>query len=190
MDLKEEILKEHSKRQVIKIGKWIGTNKSRFKELVELCLHDEYVVTQRSVWAISYCADLHPELIIPWLPKLLKKMNEPGVHDAVKRDVLRVLAFHPIPKSVRGALLTICFEELSLPQSPIAVKVHSMTILTKIAKDVPDIIGELRATIEQTLVHAVPAIQVSARRALKELDKLSAGKRDSSPSRSSRSQLK
>ena len=172
MDLREEILYEHSKRQAVKIGIWIGNNKSRFAQLMELFMHDEYRVTQRSAWIISYCADNHPKLILPWLPQMLKKMREPGVHDAVRRNVLRILTRIDIPKSLQGIVMAVCFEELGLPESPIAVKVHSMYVLGSIAKVQPDIKGELKDTIEFMLQHGGAALHACARKVLKGLEKV------------------
>ncbi len=169
MNLREEILKEHSKRQAVKIGKWIGNNSSRFAELMELFLHDEYRVTQRSAWIISYCGDNHPNLLTPWLPAMVKKMQEEGVHDAVKRNVVRVLAGIEIPKKLKGEIMAICFEELGSPESPVAVKVHAMRVLASISKQEPDIVGELKDTIQLVLQHPTGALHACARKVLKGL---------------------
>jgi hypothetical protein len=45
-NLKEEILKEHSKKQTLKIAKWVGNNKKRLDELLNLFLFDQYRVVQ------------------------------------------------------------------------------------------------------------------------------------------------
>ncbi len=97
MDLESEILKEHSKRQMVRIAKWVGNDRKRFKQLMDLFLHGEFRVTQRAAWIISECYELNPQLVIPWLPAMIKKMQEPGVHDAVRRNVVRLLQFVEIP---------------------------------------------------------------------------------------------
>ena len=66
MKLREEILKEHSKRQCEKIVAWVGNDKKRFAELINLMLHDEYRVAQRAAWPVSFCVQEYPSLIIPW----------------------------------------------------------------------------------------------------------------------------
>ncbi|TAK53151.1 MAG: hypothetical protein EPO24_14780 [Bacteroidetes bacterium] len=172
MNLREEILKEHSKRQAVKIGNWIGNNPARFKELMELFLHDEYRVTQRAAWIISYCGDNHPKLIMPWLKEMLKKTQEPGVHNAVRRNVIRVLAGIEIPKPLAGLAMGICFDELSSPKSPIAVKVHAMSVLANLSKHEPDIKGELQATIELLMKTGVPALIARGRKVLKQIAKI------------------
>lgn len=67
MNLKPEILKEHSKRQDLKIAKWIGKDPTRFRRFVDLFLNGETIITQRAVWTVGYCGEKYPELIEPWL---------------------------------------------------------------------------------------------------------------------------
>ena len=172
MNLEAEILKEHSKRQSVKIGKWIGNDRTRFKQLIELFLRGEYRITQRSAWIVSYCGEKHPELITPWLARILEKMQEPGVHVAVKRNVLRILQDIDIPRSLLGIVTKLCFDYLSYTDSPIAVKVFAMTVLANVAKQEPGITRELRATIELMLPYAGPGIRSRGRKVLKQLGRM------------------
>ncbi len=54
MNLESEILEEHSKRNTIRLAKWIGSDKKRFKELMKIFLKGEYRVTQRSAWILMH----------------------------------------------------------------------------------------------------------------------------------------
>jgi len=169
MDLKNEILKEHSKRQVEKIGRWIGNNPTHFKNLMALFLDGEPIITQRSAWIVGYCIEKYPKLAAPWLPAMLKKMEERDVHCAVKRNVARTLQYVAIPRKHLGKVVTICFNELADPSNTIAVRVFSMYVLAKIAKREPGIINELRVTIEQMLPHATAGLRAGSRKVLKQL---------------------
>jgi hypothetical protein len=137
---------------------------------MELFLHGEYVVTQRSAWIVSECYEQHPRLITPWLPAMLKKMQEPGVHDAVKRNGVRILQCIEIPNSLLGIVASLCFDYLNSVDAPIAVKANSMTVLTRIAEREPDLKRELRDSIELMLPYAGPAIQARARMVMKRLN--------------------
>lgn len=170
MDLEAEILREHSKHQTVRIARWIGSDRRRFRKLMELFLHGDYRVTQRSAWIVSECYEQHPRLIIPWLPAMLTKMQEPGVHDAVKRNVVRILQCIEIPKPLLGTVVSLCFDYLNSIDAPIAVKAHSMTVLTRIAEREPDLKRELRDSIELMLPYARPAIHARARMVLKRLE--------------------
>lgn len=171
MDLRNEILKEHSKRQALRIAAWIGPDKKRFKQLMELFLEGEYRVTQRSAWIVGCCADRFPFLIAPWLGKMIKRMQEPGVHVAVKRNVVRILQFVEIPASLLGTVVSLCFNYLASADEAIAVRALSMTVLLNASEKEPDLRKELQSLIEQMLPNAGPAIQARARMVLKQLDK-------------------
>ncbi len=174
MNLQNEILKEHSKPHTLKIARWVGSDKKRFAQLMELFLHGEYRVTQRAAWIVCHCADLHPELIKPWLKRMIEKTKELGVHDAVPRNVLRIVSRTEIPAKLLGTVTTLCFDLLSIPASPIAVKAYAMTILQKVVRREPDLKNELYAVIESAfgrLPHMRPALKVRSREMMKELGK-------------------
>lgn len=171
MDVEAEILREHTKRNAVRIARWVGNDPKRFKQLMELFLHGEYRVTQQSAWIISSCAENHPELIAPWLSAMIEKMQEPGVHDAVKRNGVRILEDVEIPRKLMGNVASICFDYLGSIDAPIAVKAFSMTVLARIAEREPELKREITQVIRQMLPFGGPAIQSRGRRVLKQLEK-------------------
>jgi hypothetical protein len=171
MDLELEILKEHSKRQTVRIARWIGPDKQRFRQLMELLLHGDRIVTQRAAWILSHCYEMHPHLVTPWLPALVKKMQEPGVHDALKRNVVRLLACIDLPKSLQGTLVSLCFDYLNSSDAPVAVRVHAMTVIQRIAEEEPDLKRELQNTIELMMPYVAPALVARGRMVLKRLER-------------------
>ncbi|HEV7701621.1 MAG TPA: hypothetical protein VGO43_15425 [Pyrinomonadaceae bacterium] len=144
MNLRDEILAEHSKRQTAKIVDWVGTDPKRFGELMKLFLGDVYRITQRAGWPLSNCVKLHPELIQPYFSQLLKQLERDDVHVAVRRNVVRLLQFVDIPKRYQGRIFDACYNLLADPAQPVAVRVFSMTVAAKIANDQPELLGELR----------------------------------------------
>jgi hypothetical protein len=170
MNLEVEILKEHSKRQAVRIASWIGTDKKRFKSLMDLFLRGEYRTTQRSAWIVNLCAEAHPALLRPYLRRMIARMQQPGVHDSVKRNVIRILQFIPIPDELMGEVTLVCFEYLASPKEPIAVRVFSMAVLANIAQKEPGLKNELRLTIERQLEHGGMAFCSRARKVMKMID--------------------
>ncbi len=170
MNLESEILKEHSKRQAIRIARWIGNDKVRFRQLMQLFLRGENRVTQRAAWIVNICADSNPSLIRPYLEKVILRMQEPGVHDAVRRNVVRILQFIEIPPKLMGRVATLCFEYLYSPKAPIAVKAFSMTVLANIAKQEPDLKREVRMAIEHQPPDSSTGLCARARHVLKSLE--------------------
>jgi hypothetical protein len=168
MNLQSEILKEHSKQNTLRLARWVGSDKKRFKELMELFLKGDYRVTQRSSWIVRHCEQMHPQLIEPYLNSMLTRMMQPGVHVAVKRNTIGILQEIEIPKKLWGRVATICFDFLE-SNEPIAVRVFSMTVLANIAQHEPDLKKELRLIIEQRMPWEGGAFQSRAKRVLKKL---------------------
>jgi hypothetical protein len=169
VNLENEILREHSKRQVVRIAGWIGNDKRRFRQLMKIFLKGDYLLTQRSAWVISYCGERHPQLVVPWLSVMIGKMQEPGVHIAAKRNVLHILARIDVPPRLQGTVVSLCVRELECADAAIAVRVYAMTILLNVAQTEPDLKQELRALIEQMLPYAGPAVRARASIVLKTL---------------------
>jgi hypothetical protein len=170
MHLESQILKEHSKRNTVRIARWIGADKKRFRQLMNLFLNGEYRVAQRSAWIVSHCADKHPALLSPFLDMMIDRMLEPGVHGAVKRNVVRLLQNREIPKELTGKVATVCFDLLASQQEPIAVRCFSMTVLANISRYEPDIRNELRLTIEHNMPWSTAGFHARGKKILKQLN--------------------
>lgn len=168
MNLEAEILKEHSKKQTLKIVDYIGNDKHRFATLMDLFLEGGYRITQRSAWAVSCCAEKHPELIIPWLEKIIDNLGKP-LHDAVKRNTVRILQDLDIPEKLQGKVADKCFHFLASRKEPVAVKVFSMTVLGNLCIKEPALANELKLLIEEQLPYATPGFLSRARKVLKQL---------------------
>ncbi|MBA3648607.1 MAG: hypothetical protein H0W62_08655 [Chitinophagales bacterium] len=167
MNLRKEI-KEHSKKQVIKIASWINGDKDRFAELMKLFFNDQYRVVQRCAWLVSHVGKKHPELILPFIKRMLEYCKQP-VHNSVKRNVIRVLQNIEIKKKLHGLATTICFDFLVSSMEPVAIKVFSMSVLSNIARDEPGIRNELRMLIEDQMEFAKPAFTSRGKKILKML---------------------
>jgi hypothetical protein len=167
MDLKAALLEEHSKAQCEKIVRYIGNDKQRFDELMRLFFAGEYRVTQRAAWPMSYCVDEHPELIEPYLKKVIELLEKPVVHDAVQRNIVRLLQNVSIPKRYHGRVMNACFNFIASPTTAAAVKAFSLSILENLSKHYPEIRPELKLIIEERWEHETPAFHSRARKILK-----------------------
>ena len=172
MNLKEEILKEHSKAQCTKIVKWVGSSQQRFDELFSLFLNDEYRVVQRAAWPVSYCVDTHPQLISKHWKELMDNLKKPNLHNAVKRNSIRLMQHIELPEKYHGEIMDTCFMYLESPAEPLAVKVFSMAVLGNLAKKYPEIKAELKLLIEDQLPLQTVGFKSRGRKILKMLDEI------------------
>jgi hypothetical protein len=169
MDLRKEILKDHSRSQTNKIVKYIGKDPAKLKKLVEVFLQGPFRITQRAAWPLSISAESHPELILPHLKPIMDHLKKPGIHDAVKRNTMRLLQFIEIPKRFHPQVIDLCFTYLQDLKEPVAVRVFSMTVLSRIIKYHPELGKELKIIIEDNLPYASAAFISRAKKVLKEI---------------------
>ncbi|PUZ23196.1 hypothetical protein DCC81_22635 [Chitinophaga parva] len=169
--LRDRILNAGGKPDMASIATWIGHSAPRFAQLMECFLHDEYRVVQRAAWIISLVADEQPSLLQPHLPAMVARMQEAGLPVAVKRNVVRVLQVLHIPEDLQGAVMEQCFIFLADPQETVAVRAFSMTVLANLAKEYPEIKGEIVMLIEDALEQEpTPGIVSRAKKVLKLLN--------------------
>lgn len=171
MNIRATIEEEHSKKQVLKIANYVGNNKERFDELMQVYLSGDNLITQRGAWAITHCVDANPSLAIPYLCKMVE-MLQPDAHDVIKRNTLRVLTLVVIPESLLGKLTNLCFSYLQSESEAVAVRIFSMTVLLKIVQKEPDLKRELQLVIESIIPHGSAGIRSRGRRTLASLQNL------------------
>jgi hypothetical protein len=170
-NLREQILKEHSKAQCTIIVNWVGASQQRFNELFNLFLNDEYRVVQRAAWPVSNCAIAHPNFITKHWAALIKNLQKPNLHNAVKRNSIRLLQNISIPKKYQGQIMDICFNYVESPTEAVAVKAFSLTVLSNLAQQYPEIIPEIKLLIEEQLERQTAAFKSRAKMFLKEVEK-------------------
>lgn len=171
MDLQKQLLKEYSKAQVTKIVDYVDNDPLRFEALVEVYLKGPYRITQRASWPLSICIEHHPALILPHLKIILDHLEKPGIHDAVKRNTIRLLQFIDIPKRYQGRIAQVCFQYLMDRKEPVAIRAFSMTVLGAISMQNPGLQDELRMIIEAEMPYAKPAFLSRAKKVLKQLNR-------------------
>ena len=169
--LKEALLKEHSRRQATGIAAWIGTDKKRFRELMDLFFLEDYRISQRAAWVMSFVTRAHPELATPYLDRMLHNLSQP-VHDAVKRNTLRILQDIVLPASLCGLAAERCFALLRSSEEPVAIRAFSMTVLLHLCQRFPELAPELQALVEDMVPYGSAAIRSRGQKTLKALKKI------------------
>lgn len=168
MEIQAEILKEHSKANSEKIAAFIADDKGKFDLLMNLFLNGNYRITQRSAQVVNLCSQRNPELILPYLQKILINLYNP-VPEAVVRNTLRILQFVEIPDDLKGIALELGFKFLDSRKAPVAIQVFAMSMIYNIAQKQPALGRELKIIIEDKMPYSSAAFRS---RGTKILDKL------------------
>jgi hypothetical protein len=160
----------HTKELTTRIVNYIGNDKTRFKELMQIFLKGEYRLTQRAAWPLSYSALEHPNLVKPYYGKLIDKLIDPKQHPAIARNILRLFQETEIPEKYRGKLLDACFRFIPGETYPIAIRAFAITVASKICQPYPELKNELAILLRELMeFKQTPALNVRIKRALKEL---------------------
>lgn len=169
MNIKNELLREHSKANCIKIASYIGNNAKRFDTLVDLMLNEEYRIAQRASHTLQFCADLHPELVLPYTSKFVVVLKDKPI-DAVKRCITRAWEKIFIPADFQGLVTQIAFDFLQNPQESIAVRAYCITILFNFTQSFPELQTELRLVLEDIILNETsPALLNRSKKILSQL---------------------
>lgn len=171
MNLREELLKEHSKASCERIVAWVGDDQKRFDELFSIFTLNEYRLVQLSAWPVSYCVQAYPQLIKKHFAKLIKNVQRPGIHGAVKRNTVRLLQHIDIPEKYQGEVMNLCFEFIQSHTEKVAVKAFALTVLENLSKEYPEIIPEVKLIIEEQMPHETAAFKGRALRFIKNTSK-------------------
>ena len=171
MNLRDEILKEHSKPHALKIANYACESKKNFKELMKCFSDDEYRLAQRAAWSVGWAARKKPEMIYPHIRDLVAVLNKKNIHDAVIRNSVRVLQEIEIPEKFHGEIMDACFRFIESPATPVAIKAFSLTTLFNLSKQYPEIISELKLIIEDKYEHETTAFKSRAKRILSQIER-------------------
>lgn len=172
MMLSEYLKRDFSKLDTVMLAKEIGEDQERFDELISIMLSADSLTAPRAAWVASHCSDLHPWLVTKHLKHLIRNLQNP-VHDAVKRNTLRMIRHVRIPDEMMGLTADVSFKFLDSAKEPIAVKVYAMDVLFGIVKKFPEMKEELKTTIKDQLPFGSAGFRNRGAKILKMLDKMS-----------------
>ncbi len=164
MDLITELNRANSRANRDRIARWVGTDTLRLTQLMKVYLRGDTRDAQLAAGVLFCCLEEHPGMLVPWLAKVVARMDEPDIHPAVRRVAVRALMEVDIPDNLKGRVVDSCFRYLADPDQPVAIRVFSMATLARIAENEPDLWHELRQTIETSLPYSSAAFTAHARK--------------------------
>jgi len=172
MNLLEEIADTQTKAQREMIAAWIGKDRGRFKQLMEVVFSDDRDLARKAAWPMSQCLEEHPQLASPYLPEMVRCLGDPKIHQGVRRNIARSFQVIELPEELLAGIFDTCFERLTDPDEAIAVRAYSITILTRICQREPALKDEVILAIERGLPQGTAAYRARAGMALRELKSL------------------
>jgi hypothetical protein len=169
--LRELLMAEMSKRNMLLVAHWIEENPERFDVLLYLISLNEEPVSRRAAWVASISFAGRSELMQPHIEKVIRDL--PGYfHSGVQRCMLKVISEIYVPAKYFGELANICFDWVDNIRMPLAVRALSMQILYTISEKEPELRPELIALFQNLAeLSEDPAILSKSRILLQKLKK-------------------
>ncbi len=170
MNIKAELVREHSKAVKMKIVNYVGADIKRFNQLYELFKAEDYRVSQRAAWSLSYCVQDNPQFLEGRYGELLELLEQPR-HTAIKRNIVRMLQFVEIPEEWQGLYYKRCMQYVASVKEAVAVRCFSMEVLCNMALGTPELEEELVWVLSDFAHAASPALRARSRNLLKKLQR-------------------
>jgi hypothetical protein len=168
MNIRNHLTGQQTKRKSMEVVDYIVSKPSAIEELMECFFDDELRVCQYAAWPVGILGEKHPEIILPYLHKMVSNLENPK-HDAVVRNTIRTLQYIDVPEELEGEVYERCFNYLVSPGFPVAVKVFSMSVLARIAMKIPELKEELIIAIEDYKPLGTAGYQSRAKKVIKML---------------------
>ena len=168
-ELKTLLLEEHSAAQKKRIADSVENHKIGIVCLLFISGSDEKIIPQRAAWVISELCDRNQDLLLPYL-EYMTNIFYTTQNESVLRNFSRTLSLMPFDNKNLGQLLNRAFTLIENQMTPIAVRVHCITIVHRISKIEPDITNELRIVLEGLVEAGSGGEKSRARKLLRKLE--------------------
>jgi 8-oxo-dGTP diphosphatase len=159
-------------------AEWIAdsaiANSEILGKLLDYSFSDDRKLAFRASWTLSKVHDKIPEIVVPYLNRLIESLNNID-NESVQRSFLRIVSLSDlnlVSARNQGILADHCFRMMKSGFSAIAIKAYSMEIIYQLTKIYPELANELSATVNM-LDGEIPAGVLARARII--LKKLAAG---------------
>ncbi len=172
MEIKKQLLFDHSKSNTEEIVFYVADNPERLNELMDIFLGVDPLLKQRAAWVIGDLGRTQPTLLKPFDSALIEHLKLPELHDAVKRNTIRYLSETQLNEELWGEAFDLAYKTLSSKTEKVAIKVFSMVLALNIVKKIPELKDELKFAIEEQMPFGTPGFKNRGAKTLVALEKI------------------
>ena len=149
MDLKNQLLQEHSKINSLAIRNYLIQNPQELDDFMAIFFGDVYRLSQRAAMVVSALFDYQKELMQPYIKDMILKLQEKELHVAVKRNIVRILQEVEVEDDLLSGLFDRCAFYVQSASEAIAVKAFSMKVMVNACIRYPELKQEAFLIIEE-----------------------------------------
>jgi len=170
---KEEILRLRSPQQWAMLIEELESDSKLFEDLIKFAFDPDETLSFRASWIMDKAVEKHPDILSQQHIDIISDQVIGHFNFSVTRACLRLLSREKLTVKNLGRLTNQCFNWLVASSTPIAVKVHAMQLLYRVALLEPDFKNELKLIIEEQLPHGSAGFKSRGKKILKLLEKIS-----------------
>ena len=147
------------------------------KDLLKFAFHDDQLIANRAMWALTHCADIDAGRIKPFHLLLINHLKNKNIHSGVVRSIMRIFQTQPVPKKYESFVLDKCYEFIKNSSEAIAVRAFSISVAYNISMPYPDLLKELSLVLSHLNIEQESAGIINrAKHTLKDITKLNSNK--------------
>ena len=171
MDIRTELLREHSARQTQRLAQYACSHPTCLAQLLQVFWYGDLRERQLAAGVLGVVGERRPRWLVPHLPGLLAAAQpNTGQHPAVRRGIVRALQYMAVPPEWQALAFDTCLTLLNAPKEPVAIRAYALTAAARLAAPYPELVAEVLAAAEKALIHTTSAALRA--RAARELPKL------------------
>ena len=169
MDLVQQLLLEHTKKNTIAIVKYIDNDLGKYSELWKITSEGDPPLPQRAGWVFYTHIDDFPLLFRSIRKKAIEHLSN-DIHQAVQRAICKMLYVSELDGDP-GIIVTKCFDLLNDPKITVAVKMYSIRILYRIGKMEPELFPELELSLQANIEYGTAGLKNISKKILTKIKK-------------------
>jgi hypothetical protein len=171
MKVREQLLQENSRANADRVLAMIDDDLELVVELMGCFLSDEVVVAQRASQVFGDLGRRAPDLLLPWLNKIVDAIEEP-IHQAIRRNGVRFFSEldEPIPPKLEARLISMCGGFVADRNVDVAIGAFSMSFVADRCDQYPEAAKKLCDDLRDRMPDASSGFANRARKVIKQLE--------------------
>lgn len=163
--------KRLNKLEIEQTANYVAEEEERINGLLQLTQEEDLVLSWHAWWVCDHLAKQDPTIFEKHRESIISILLQSN-HEGKQRLMLNVLMNTIDQENVSVPLLNFCFDNMLSPRKSVAVQACCMKLAYQLSLKEPELLPELKATLENAEPSFLtPATQSALRKILKELSK-------------------